>query len=194
MTGACLKIDRIKASRINDLSPFGKTVMETQGVGTTPEEFKRGLEKGDIVGHIGFQQSIAMIGNAVGWRIDRIEETREPIISITERKTAVAHVKPGMVAGCRHTGRGFCGDELKIELIHPQQILPAIEGIETGDYIDIYGEPDIHLSIKPEIPGGKGTIALATNMIPEVINAAPGLLNMSELPVPKCLMDDIKEI
>jgi 4-hydroxy-tetrahydrodipicolinate reductase len=135
-----------------------------------------------------------MIGNAVGWRIDRIEETREPIISITERKTAVAHVKPGMVAGCRHTGRGFCGDELKIELIHPQQILPAIEGIETGDYIDIYGEPDIHLSIKPEIPGGKGTIALATNMIPEVINAAPGLLNMSELPIPKCLMDDIKEI
>lgn len=194
MTGACLKIDRIKASRINDLSPFGKTVMETQGVGTTPEEFKRGLEKGDIVGHIGFQQSIAMIGNAIGWNIDRIEETREPIISITERKTAVAHVKPGMVAGCRHTGRGFCGDELKIELIHPQQILPAIEGIETGDYIDIYGEPDIHLSIKPEIPGGKGTIALATNMIPEVINAAPGLLNMSELPIPKCLMDDIKEI
>ncbi len=46
MTGACLKVDRIKASRINDLSPFGKTVMETQGVGTTPEEFKRGLEKG----------------------------------------------------------------------------------------------------------------------------------------------------
>lgn len=194
MTGACLKVNRIEARRINDLSPFGKTVMETQGVGTTPEEFKKGIEKGDIVGHIGFQQSIAMIGNALGWEIDRIEESREPIISNTERKTAVAHVKPGMVAGCKHVGRGYCGDKLMIELVHPQQILPETEGVDTGDYIDIYGDPEIHLSIKPEIPGGKGTIALATNMIPAVIEAAPGLLEMSELPIPRCLLDEIKEM
>jgi 4-hydroxy-tetrahydrodipicolinate reductase len=194
MTGACLKVNRIEARRINDLSPFGKTVMETQGVGTTPEEFKKGIEKGDIVGHIGFQQSIAMIGNALGWEIDRIEESREPIISNTERKTAVAHVKPGMVAGCKHVGRGYCGDKLMIELVHPQQILPETEGVDTGDYIDIYGDPEIHLSIKPEIPGGKGTIALATNMIPAVIEAAPGLLEMSELPIPRCLIDEIKEM
>jgi 4-hydroxy-tetrahydrodipicolinate reductase len=194
MTGACLKVNRIEARRINDLSPFGKTVMETQGVGTTPEEFKKGIEKGDIVGHIGFQQSIAMIGNALGWEIDRIEESREPIISNTERKTAVAHVKPGMVAGCKHVGRGYCGDKLMIELVHPQQILPETEGVDTGDYIDIYGDPEIHLSIKPEIPGGKGTIALATNMIPAVIEAAPGLIEMSELPIPRCLIDEIKEM
>ncbi len=194
MTGACLKVDRIEARRINDLSPFGKTVMETQGVGTSPEEFRKGIEKGDIVGHIGFQQSIAMIGNALGWEIDRIEESREPIISNTERKTAVAHVKPGMVAGCKHVGRGYCGDKLMIELVHPQQILPETEGVDTGDYIDIYGDPEIHLSIKPEIPGGKGTIALATNMIPAVIEAAPGLLEMSELPIPRCLIDEIKEM
>ncbi len=194
MTGACLKVNRIEARRINDLSPFGKTVMETQGVGTSPEEFRKGIEKGDIVGHIGFQQSIAMIGNALGWEIDRIEESREPIISNTERKTAVAHVKPGMVAGCKHVGRGYCGEKLMIELIHPQQILPEAEGVDTGDYIDIYGDPEIHLSIKPEIPGGKGTIALATNMIPAVIEAAPGLIEMSELPIPRCLIDEIKEM
>ena len=194
MTGACLKVDRIEARRINDLSPFGKTVMETQGVGTSPEEFRKGIEKGDIVGHIGFQQSIAMIGNALGWEIDRIEESREPIISNTERKTSVAHVKPGMVAGCKHVGRGYCGEKLMIELVHPQQILPETEGVETGDYIDIYGDPEIHLSIKPEISGGKGTIALATNMIPAVIEAAPGLIEMSELPIPRCLLDEIKEM
>ena len=194
MTGACLKVERIEARRINDLSPFGKTVMKTQGVGTSPEEFKKGIESGEIVGHIGFHQSIAMIGNALGWNIDRVEETREPIISRTERKTDVAHVMPGMVAGCRHIGRGYCGDRLVIELIHPQQILPEIEGVDTGDYIDIFGDPEIHLSVKPEIPGGKGTIALATNMIPAVIEATPGLIEMSELPVPRCLIDEIREM
>lgn len=192
LTGAVLRVDRIKAKRVNDLSAFGKTVMETQGVGTTPEEFVRGLRAGTIVGHVGFQQSIAMIADALGWKLDRIEETREAIVSKTERKTKIVHVEPGMVAGCRHIGRGYCGDELKVELVHPQQILPELEGVETGDYIDIYGDPEIHLSIKPEIPGGKGTIALATNMIPSVVEAPPGLLNMSDLPVPKCLIDDLR--
>jgi 4-hydroxy-tetrahydrodipicolinate reductase len=31
-------------------------------------------------------------------------------------------------------------------------------------------------------------------MIPAVIEAAPGLLEMSELPIPRCLIDEIKEM
>jgi len=192
LSGACLDVDRIEARRVNDLSPFGKTVMETQGVGTTPEEFADGLKKGTIVGHIGFQQSIRMIADALGWELTRIEEVREPIISNTERKTPVVHVKPGMVAGCRHIGRGYIGKRKVIELIHPQQIHPEAENVETGDYIDIYGDPDIHMSIKPEIPGGKGTMAVATNMIPHVVEADPGLLTMLDLPVPSALFREIK--
>lgn len=96
-----------------------------------------------------------------------------------------------MVAGCKHIGRGYINDKVVIELIHPQQILPQLEGVETGDYIDIYGDPEIHLSIKPEIPGGKGTIAVATNMIPYVIEAEPGFLTMADLPVPRTLLKDL---
>ena len=192
MTGVCLDVRRIKASRINDLSPFGKTVMETQGVGSTPEDFRKGVDKGTIVGHIGFPQSIAMIAEAIGIGLTRIEENREPIISNTERKTDIVHVKPGMVAGCRHTAKGYVGDEVIIELIHPQQILPELESIQTGDYIDIEGDPDIHLSIKPEIPGGKGTIAVTTNSIPAIVEAEPGLLTMIDLPLPRMLFNAIR--
>ena len=191
LTGACLNVDRISARRINDLSPFGKTVMVTQGVGTTVDEFEEWLANGSIVGHIGFQQSISMIAENLGWELTRIDETREPIISKTERITSVAHVMPGMVAGCKHIGRGYVGDKLVVELIHPQQILPELENVDTGDYIDIYGEPEIHMAIKPEIPGGKGTIAVATNMIPYVIEAEPGLLTMADLPVPRVILDGL---
>jgi len=191
MTGACLKVNKIKAQRVNDLSPFGKTVMETQGVGSTVEQFNKGIEEGTIVGHIGFQQSIKMIADYMGWPIDRIEEEREPIVSKTKRETSVVKVEPGMVAGCRHIGRGYCGDELLIELIHPQQIHPQVEDVDTGDYIWITGDPDISLSIKPEIPGGKGTMALASNMIPIVQDWDPGLYTMADLPIPICLTDRI---
>jgi len=189
MTGSCLKVNKIEAQRINDLSPFGKTVMETQGVGTTVEEFNKGIEEGTIVGHIGFQQSIRMIADYLGWELDKIVEEREPIVSKTKRETNVVKVEPGMVAGCRHTGKGYIGDEAVIELIHPQQILPEIEDVDTGDYIKIEGDPNINLSIKPEIPGGKGTMALACNMIPVINEWRPGLYSMADLPIPIALKD-----
>lgn len=191
LTGACRRVDKIRAARINDLSPFGTTVMKTQGVGTTPEEFRKGLEDGSIVGHIGFKQSINLIADALGIQIDEIVETREPIISNTYRETPYVKVEPGMVAGCKHIGYGMRNGEAVITLEHPQQIHPSAENVETGDYIWVEGDPNLNLSIKPETPGGIGTIAVAVNMIPHVINTKPGLVTMNDLPIPRAIMGDM---
>jgi 4-hydroxy-tetrahydrodipicolinate reductase len=80
-----------------------------------------------------------------------------------------------------------------ITLEHPQQIHPQSEGVETGDYIFIKGDPDLHLSIKPETPGGIGTIAVAVNMIPQVIASKPGLKTMMELPMPHSIENSFPE-
>ena len=194
LTGVCYSVREIRASRINDLSPFGPTVMKTQGVGTTPEEFAAGVEAGTIVGHVGFPESIAMIAAALGWELDEIRQTKEPIIAKKYRETPHVQVQPGMVAGCRHIAYGIKDGETVITLIHPQQVRPEVEGVETGDFIEIYGEPDIRLAIRPEIPGGIGTIALAVNSIPNVIASSPGLKNMTQLPVPSALMADIRTL
>ncbi len=189
LTGVCLNIERIKAQRINDLSPFGAEVMRTQGVGTSVEEFKRGIKNGNIVGHIGFRQSIAMIADALGWKIERIEEEREPIVSKTYRETPYVKVEPGQVAGCKHTGRGIVDGNVKIELVHPQQIHPELEDVKTGDFIQIEGDPNLFMEIKPEIPGGKGTMAMAVNMIPAIVEAKPGLLTMKDMTIPRGILN-----
>ncbi|GAG58263.1 unnamed protein product, partial [marine sediment metagenome] len=49
LTGVCLEVNEIKASRINDLSPYGPTVMKTQGVGITVGEFEKGITDGTIL-------------------------------------------------------------------------------------------------------------------------------------------------
>lgn len=188
LSAACLRVDRIEAARINDLSPFGPTVMKTQGVGATLEEFERGIKTGEIVGHIGFPESIRMIADSVGLKIDRIEETRKPIISSVYRETPHVKVQPGMVAGCEHIGIGYCNGKEVIKLVHPQQIHPHLENVKTGDYINIFGDPEVHMSNQPEIPGGKGTMAVAVNSIPNVVRATPGLKRMVDLPIPGCLM------
>lgn len=184
-TSVCLRVDRIEARRVNDLSPFGPTVMATQGVGTSVEEFERGVADGSIVGHIGFPESIHLIARALGWEIDRIEEVREPIVSNVERSTPHVHVAPGEVAGCRHIGRGYSGGELKIELVHPQQIHPHLEGVDTGDYIRIVGDPEINMANVPEVPGGKGTYASIGNYVPAIVKAPAGLLTVIDMPLPR---------
>ncbi len=189
----CLRIDRIEAERINDLSPFGPTVMRTQGVGASVEEFEAGVANGTIVGHIGFPESIHLIARAIGWTIDRIEETREPIVTTVERSTPHITVKPGYVAGCKQIGRGYEGDELRIELVHPQQIRPELEGVRTQDRIRIIGDPTITMATDPEVPGGKGTYASTGNYIPLVQAAPPGLLTVVDLPIPRFVPPSIEQ-
>ncbi|MDO9086917.1 MAG: 2,4-diaminopentanoate dehydrogenase [Anaerolineaceae bacterium] len=190
LSGGNHHVERIEASRVNDLSPYGPTVMKTQGVGTTPEAFHAGVADGSIVGHVGFPESIHMISEALGLGVDRIEESREPIISKVYRETSHVKVEPGMVAGCAHIGIGYRGENEVVKLIHPQQIHPHLENQDTGDYINIFGKPEIHMAIKPEIAGGIATMGVAVNMIPHVVAATPGLKRMIDLPVPAALMGD----
>lgn len=194
LTGTCEEVDTIKAARINDLSPFGHAVMEEQGVGLTVKDFEEGVAKGKVAGHVGFPESIGMVAEGIGWQIDKIEQTREPIVTKVYRETKYAKVEAGNVAGCRQCGYGYSNGEIKIDMEHPQQILPEMERIDTGDYIWIKGTPNINMQIKPEIPGGIGTIAMCVNMIPHVINASPGLKTMLDLPVPRAIMGDMREL
>ena len=185
LSSICLRVDRIEATRVNDLSPFGPTVMASQGVGTTVEEFEAGVADGSIVGHIGFHESIGLIGRALGWDIDEITETRTPIVTKVERTTPHAHVAPGNVCGCRHTANGYSNGELKIELVHPQQICPECDGQATGDYIKIIGDPNVSMANQPEIPGGKGTYASVGNYIPLIGAAEPGIVTVADMPLPR---------
>lgn len=195
LTGACINVESIKAERINNLSPFGPAVMEGQGVGITLDEFNTRVSEDNLDGHVGFPESINMISDALGWKLsDDIKLSRAPIVSTVYRKAPNAVVQPGDVAGCNMKGYGYVDGELKIEMLHPQQVEPHLEGGTTGDYITIKGTPNINMTISPEVPGGIGTIAMTVNMIPNVINARSGLKTMIDLPVPRAIMGDMRDL
>ena len=193
-TGACEEVKHIAARRVNSLSPFGPAVMEEQGIGITVDEFKEGVRTGKLAGHVGFAESIGMIADAIGWKLSGFKQSMEPIVTEVDRKSPYGFAKAGDVAGCAMKGYGYVDGELKIEMDHPQQIEPHLGGVETGDYIIIKGTPNVNMANKPEIPGGIGTIAMCVNMIPHVINARPGLKTMIDLPVPRAIMGDMREM
>jgi 4-hydroxy-tetrahydrodipicolinate reductase len=188
LTGVCSTIEAITATRVNDLSPFGPTVLEAQGVGMTPDAFEAGLDDGTVTGHLGFPESISMIAAALGCAVDRIEQTIEPIIADVRRETPIVTVEPGRVAGTSHTAVGYRNGAPFVTLVHPQQVRPELAGVQTGDSIQIVGTPGLNFSGSPEIPGGAATVAVAVNMIPRILAASPGLYTMTQLPVPTALV------
>ena len=194
MTGCCETVDHITARRVNSLSPFGPAVMHEQGIGITVDEFNKGVETGTLSGHVGFHESIGMIADAIGWKVDKVTTSMGPIVTDVDRKSPHGFAKAGDVAGCAMKGYGYINGELKIEMDHPQQIEPEQVGIQTGDYVIIKGTPNINLVNSPEVPGGIGTIAMCVNTIPMIINAKPGLNTMLTIPAPRAIMGDMRDL
>lgn len=195
LTGAMSEVEHIKAERVNSLSPFGHAVMEEQGVGITEREFLDKTEKGELAGHVGFAESVQMITDAIGWKLDNgIKQKQAPIVSNVYRKTKYVEVEAGNVAGCSMEGYGCVEGQVRVEMVHPQQVEPQLEGVNTGDYITLKGTPEINMAITPEVDGGIGTIAMCVNMIPHVINSRAGLKTMIDLPVPRAIMGDMRDM
>lgn len=194
LSGAMTDVEHVRCERVNSLSPFGATVMQEQGIGITVEDFDKGVADGSLAGHVGFHESAAMIAKALGFSYDSLEQQMLPIVTEVDRRSPHGFAPKGHVAGVNMTAQASQDGRELISLIHPQQIEPEQVGVDTGDYIELRGQPPVSMAVKPEVNGGLGTIAMACNMLPFVVAARPGLLSMLDLPVPRCVMGDYRDI
>ncbi|QWC00396.1 Gfo/Idh/MocA family oxidoreductase [Mycoplasmatota bacterium] len=194
ISGVMEDVNDMEISRINSLSPFGKTVMEEQGVGLSVEEFNKRLQSGDMAGHVGFKESVYMIAHGLGLEVSSFEQSMKPIVTDIDRKSPHGFAAKGDVCGVEMSAKATLSNGKVINMYHPQQIEPEMVGVSTGDYIKIDGKPEINLANVPEVEGGIGTIAIIVNMIPQVLNAKPGLKTMIDLPVPRAIMGDVRHL
>jgi len=190
LTAACQKIEKIEAVRVMDAAkrrlPFQKKI----GAGLTAEEFKQKIERGEITGHVGLEQSIAMIADAMAWKLDKIKtEPVESVIAKEPVKSDFIRVEAGKVAGLRQTARGFMENREVIVL----DFQAYIGAEEEYDAITITGVPTIKQKIQPCVHGDIGTMAIIINSIPKVLKAPAGLLTMKDLPVPSAAVEDIRK-
>lgn len=52
---------------------MGGNARNRQFLGLTVEEFKEKIKNHEITGHVGLEQSIQMIADALGWELDEIK-------------------------------------------------------------------------------------------------------------------------
>lgn len=185
LTGPCLEVNKIKVTRRINAGTRRIPFQQKIGVGMTPEEFKEAIESGKISGHVGLEQSIAMIASALGWKLERIEVgVVEPVILKKPVQSSWIKVEPGRVAGLRQTAKGIVNDKPLIEL----EFIAYIGCEEECDIVEIDGTPKITSKISPCVHGDYGTVAMLINMIPKVVNAPPGLYTMMNLPLPAAVL------
>jgi len=181
LTGVCTRVDDIYITRQMDAAtrriPFQKKI----GAGLSVKEFRDKIDAHEITGHVGLEQSIQMIADAVGWELDEIKVDQvQPVVLDHDAASDAIEVPKGHNAGSMQMAYGMKGGEALITM----DFKAYIGAPEEFDSVTIRGEPPINEKTSPCVHGDYGTIAITANMIPQVVNSPPGFKTMVDLPPP----------
>ena len=179
LSAVCERVDRIEIWRVQDARIRRLPFQQKIGAGLTLEEFQSRVEDGSVR-HVGFTESIQMIADAMGWRLDRIMDHVAPQMAEQPVRSEFLAVAAGQVAGVIQTGAGYVGDEAKVSL----RLEAYLGAPQCYDSVLIEGTPRIFSKIDGGVHGDIATASMTVNSIPAVITAAPGFRTMRDLRLP----------
>lgn len=171
-------VRHIRVERTVDVSKRREPLQRKVGLTMDPAHFRQLADEGKI-GHVGLAHSLAFLSATVGFKIDRIHRTLEPLVAERAIHTGILEVKPGQVAGLHEMCRGYEGSELRVEL----ELKMEADAAAAGDRIFVKGDPDLHLHLEGGAPGDRCTPASLINLVGRVIEAEPGLRTLAEIPL-----------
>jgi hypothetical protein len=180
LTGVCERVDAIRVDRIQDASsrrlPFQKKI----GSGLTVEQFQEQVKAG-TVRHVGLTESIAMIADAMGWKMDKITDTIQPKVAEQEVSSQFLVVQPGFVCGIIQDGIGYSKEGKALITLHMEAYLGAPE---SYDAVTIEGHPNLSSRVQGGFHGDVATASIAVNTIPKILTAPAGLRTMRDMILP----------
>ena len=181
LTTPCERVDAIVVNRVIDARARRLPFQQKVGAGLTSEQFKTQVTEGSVR-HVGFAQSIQMLADAMGWRLDRVTEEVKPKFANETVASDYLAVDAGYVSGIVQDGVGYKNGRAVIRL-HLEAYLGAPE---SYDSILIEGAPRLSFTVAGGIHGDAGTASVVVNCIPRLLAASPGLRTMRELSIPYC--------
>jgi 4-hydroxy-tetrahydrodipicolinate reductase len=179
LTAVCERVDALRVDRVQNAAMRRLPFQQKIGAGLTAEEFQERVTAG-TVRHVGLTESIAMIADAMGWKLDRITDEIAPKLAEREVASEFLTVPAGRVAGIIQDGIGYRNGEPIITL-HMEAYLGAPE---SYDAVTITGSPSIHSRIEGGVHGDVATASITVNSIPAVLEARPGLHTMRSVRLP----------
>jgi 4-hydroxy-tetrahydrodipicolinate reductase len=178
LAGVSQRVESARAIRIVDASKRRLTLQKKIGAGMALPEFNQQVAEG-VIKHHGLPESVAMVADGLGFALDHIAETIQPVIAKQPVKTEFLEVVPGQVAGLHQVARGLAGSKEKIYL----ELQMYVGAKRSSDTVELVGEPDIRLTVPGGTHGDVATASVVVNSIPAILDARAGLRTSRDLPI-----------
>jgi hypothetical protein len=178
LSAASQEIESVRAVRVVDASKRRLPLQKKVGAGMSVDEFRAQVQSGAIKHH-GLPESVAMVSDALGLAVDDISETIEPVVARKRVQTPFLEVASGEVAGVHQIARGLAGSAEKIYM----ELQMFVGAAESGDTLEITGEPNVTLTIPGGTHGDIATASVVVNCIPAILDAPAGLRTSRDLPM-----------
>lgn len=181
LTGICERVDSIRVDRIQDARSRRLPFQQKIGSGLNKEQFAKKVKDGSVR-HVGLAESVQMIADAMGWKLDKVTDDIQPKIAEQGVESELIAVDPGYVCGIIQDGIGYSKGKPVITL-HMEAYLGAPESF---DAVTIEGNPRITQKIAGGLHGDVATASITVNSIPKILRVSPGLRTMADMPIPSC--------
>jgi hypothetical protein len=179
LTGVCERVEAIRVDRIQDARVRRLPFQQKIGAGLTRDQFQRKVDEGSVR-HVGLAESVSMIAEAFGWKLDKITDEIKPRIATTTVASEYLAVDPGYVCGIEQDGIGY-RNGLPIITLHMEAYLGAPE---SYDAVEISGSPALKMKIAGGVHGDIATASITVNSLPKILEVGPGLHTMRDMPLP----------
>lgn len=179
LTGISERVDSIRVDRIQDARSRRLPFQQKIGSGLNTEQFAQKVKDGSVR-HVGLTESVTMIADSMGWKLDKITDEIKPKIAEKAVESELIAVDPGYVCGIIQDGIGYSKGKPVITL-HMEAYLGAPE---SYDAVTVEGNPRITQKIAGGLHGDIATASITVNSIPKILRVAPGLRTMADMPIP----------
>ena len=173
----CERVRAVRAERVVNAATRRGPLQRKVGAGITTEEFAKRVAGGRF-GHVGYSESGALLASAMGWELDKLTETIEPVIAKEPVKTEFVDVAPGMVAGIHQV---VTGTKAGKEVIH-LDLKMYVGAPDPHDSFTLDSDPPIDWHCKRGVAGDPATAAILVNSLDRLLATPPGLRTVADLP------------
>ncbi len=185
LSAVALEVRSVHVWRIQDASARRLPFQRKIGAGLTLEEFAAQARTGALR-HVGLGESLHFVAACLGHRLERWEESLEPVVADRELECALGRIPPGRAAGVRQVARGWAGGEAVIVL----EFQAAIGQSDPHDRVLLRSEPPLDLLLRGGVHGDTATSAVVLNALGPLLDSPPGLQTMATIRMPRCAREE----
>src|SRR3989304_1416932 len=163
MLTVCQQVKSLRIERIVDVATRRIQLQRKGGVGLSVKAFQAAAGSGGL-GHVGLRESLFMIADTLGWRLDDVKEKIEPVVAPAKTNTEFFSVDKGYVKGLRQAAIGTVSNREIIRL----DLEMSLGAKDPHDSIDIDASPPLKVLIPGGIAGDIATASIMANCVPAV--------------------------